>query len=120
MEDNDSDEDENGNRRERQPGPGSYATHDTTFRIDSKPLKMQFFGSNVSRFSEKPIGTELGPGQYAVGGRPFEGKILRQAGTSAFKASGRIDPMAALVAYDLPGPGEYLNDGVLETIATKT
>jgi len=45
--------------------------------------------------------------------------VLSAAGTSSFKASGRVDPISHLAAYDLPGPGEYLNDSVLQSIGTK-
>lgn len=45
--------------------------------------------------------------------------VLRSAGSAAFKASGRTDPVAHLISYDLPGPGEYLNDSVLKSIGTK-
>jgi hypothetical protein len=48
---------------------------------------MQLFGSNVQRFTEKPIGTELGPGQY----KPKEAglkynSVLKVAGSAAFKS----------------------------------
>jgi len=33
------------------PGPGSYATHDSTFRVKTRPQSLQFFGSNVNRFT---------------------------------------------------------------------
>ena len=60
--DDDSDEEESRFKTEIGPGPGSYATHDSTFRKAARPQSLQFFGSNVQRFNEKPLGCGLGPG----------------------------------------------------------
>lgn len=66
------------------PGPGEYTTERSSFNYSPKPLNYQFFGSNVERFRNKPIGTELGPGQY----KPHLKKksSLTPSGTSNFKA----------------------------------
>lgn len=40
------------------PGPGHYLSngHDSSFRLRNRPQSLQFFGSNVKRFDEKPVG----------------------------------------------------------------
>ena len=59
-------EDEEEQRGTISPGPGHYQTSDNSFRRRERPISFQFFGSNVKRFEEKPVGTHLGPGQYKV------------------------------------------------------
>ena len=46
------------------PGPGHYMTQQqlSTFKTRARPQSLQFFGSNVKRFNDKPLGTDLGPG----------------------------------------------------------
>ncbi len=61
------------------PGPGQYFDAQiSNFRPETKPHRLQFFGSTVERFTEqarnKQVTEELGPGHYNV------------TGTSAFKA----------------------------------
>lgn len=49
------------------PGPGHYA-QSSTFKVDHKPERLQYFGSTVERFVDpvmrKKQNTTLGPGSY--------------------------------------------------------
>jgi hypothetical protein len=48
------------------PGPGHY-TQASTFKVDHKPERLQYFGSTVDRFTEgvkKKQNQTLGPGYY--------------------------------------------------------
>jgi hypothetical protein len=72
------------------PGPGTYRTEVSSFRVKQKRgLSLQLFGtnekpivfgSNVNRFTEKPIGTQLGPGQYKTNVKLKNNSALLRAG----------------------------------------
>ena len=94
------------------PGPGHYQTPNSTFKTRSRPQSLQYFGSNVKRFNDKPVGSELGPGQYKP--KPLNKSMAQKVGaSSAFKAQPRNSGISASLGYDSPGPGEYLNDSVI-------
>lgn len=60
---NNYEDDENDEEVAFSPGPGSYRTEVSSFRIQKqRPNSLQLFGSNQSRFNEKPLGSALGPG----------------------------------------------------------
>jgi len=103
------------------PGPGHYITQQqlSTFKARARPQSLQFFGSNVKRFNEKPLGTDLGPGQYKAG-RKIGGSntAIQLAGTAAFKSLARIPGGVDSSSYDRPGPGEYLNDHVTNAMGS--
>ena len=42
--------------------------------------------------------------------------VLKVAGSASFKAQPRVGGIESGVSYDLPGPGEYLNDNVIRAI----
>ena len=42
--------------------------------------------------------------------------VLKHAGSASFKAQPRVGGIESGVSYDLPGPGEYLNDNVIKAI----
>ena len=66
------------------------------------------FGSTVQRFTEKPIGTRLGPGQYKprLVGRSHN-SALAVAGSAAFKAQLRPGMIDAEKSFNMPAPGDY-------------
>ena len=74
--------------RKVSPGPGHYLTaaHDSSFRNRRAPQSLQFFGSNVKRFTDRPVGCELGPGQYKPRMTSKSNTVLKAAGSSSFKA----------------------------------
>jgi hypothetical protein len=78
------------------PGPGSYRAEVSSFKVSKvRPNSLQFFGSNSSRFNEKPKGSALGPGQYktsAALGLKYNSAI-QMAGQAAFKSPTRPDPI---------------------------
>lgn len=78
------------------PGPGDYMTETSTFRTKRvRPGSLQLFGSNVSRFNEKPIGTHLGPGQYKVPNRIGikNNSAIAKIGSAAFRSPERPEPI---------------------------
>lgn len=83
-----SDEENEMARRKQSPGPGAYQTMTSDFNVKPpRSSSIQVFGSTVSRFNEKPIGTNLGPGQYKakqVG--KGHNSALAVAGSAPFKA----------------------------------
>jgi len=62
----------------------------------------------VSRFTEKPQGTHLGPGQYKprTVGRAYN-SVLNVAGSAAFKVKTRPHIIDAQQSYERPAPGQY-------------
>ena len=55
------------------PGPGAYfdSMKHTNFKNETKPHRLQFFGSTVERFTDqkgKKGNEEIGPGTYQVAG----------------------------------------------------
>ena len=94
-------------RRHISPGPGQYLTHDSSFISTKKPLNFQNFGSKVGRFTDKPQGCALGPGQYRNSSVSAKhNSVLKAAGTGVFKAKSRFSPIPS-DEYDKPGPGNY-------------
>ena len=97
-------------RRRTSPGPGAYQTLSSSFmgRETVRPSSIQVFGSTVSRFTQKPIGTKLGPGQYRprVAGKKFN-SALAVAGSAAFKVKSRPGIIDEAKSYEKPAPGEY-------------
>ena len=78
------------------PGPGDYMTELSTFRVKrGRPGSLQLFGSNVSRFNEKPVGTHLGPGQYKVQSRIGikNNSAIAKIGSAAFRSPERPEPI---------------------------
>lgn len=76
------------------PGPGSYMTELSSFRNNRrKPGSLQLFGSNVSRFNEKPLGSHLGPGQYKINHKVGikNNSAIAKAGSAAFRSVERPD-----------------------------
>ena len=67
----------------------------------------------MKRFDDKPVGCELGPGQYKP--KPLNKSMALKyvSASSAFKSQPRNRGISATLGYDLPGPGEYLNDSVI-------
>ena len=71
----------------------------------------------MKRFNDKPLGTDLGPGQYKAGRKIGQSNTAIQlAGSAAFKSLARIPGGIDSSSYDRPGPGEYLNDNVIKAI----
>lgn len=104
-------------RRRTSPGPGDYQTMRSTFNSQAqnsspmnggRPNSISVFGSTVTRFMDKPIGTSLGPGQYRprIAGKSHN-SALAVAGSAAFKSTVRPDMIDALKSYERPAPGEY-------------
>ena len=63
----DDDSDDEMQYRKQIPGPGDYQTLTSSFNrqpVAARPKSIQLFGSTVTRFGEKPVGTSLGPGEY--------------------------------------------------------
>ena len=63
----DSEDEGEMDRRRARPGPGAYKTMTSDFGSSEnlavrRPETIQVFGSTVSRFREKPLGCDLGPG----------------------------------------------------------
>jgi hypothetical protein len=115
----DSDEEEK--QRKISPGPGSYMTRDSSFySTRAKPTSLQLFGSNVARFTEKPIGCNLGPGQYRLPNKHamMNNSVIRMAGSAAFKTKERPD-MISPFYFDMPGPGEYTNESMRNPLTVK-
>lgn len=103
------------------PGPGSYRTEISDFREKKiRTTSLQLFGSNVSRFKEKPLGTSLGPGQYRVHPRIGikNNSVIASAGSAAFKSPSRPD-FISMINFDLPGPGEYANEMMQNALTAK-
>ena len=90
----DSDEEEELAKQKISPGPGAYQTMTSSFGVqkEKRQSSIQVFGSTVSRFIEKPIGSNLGPGQYKPRsvGKNFN-SALAVAGSAAFKSQKRPD-----------------------------
>jgi hypothetical protein len=45
--------------------------------------------------------------------------VLKAAGTAAFKTQERHDPLTQW-SIALPGPGDYLNDGIIKTLGARS
>ena len=73
-----------------------------------RPNSIATFGSTVTRFNEKPLGSVLGPGQYKprVVGKSHN-SALAVAGSAAFKSGKRPEIINAAKTFDMPAPGEY-------------
>ena len=60
------------------PGPGAYYNgQQTNFKNETKPQRLQFFGSTVERFTDQSkykVNEEVGPGSYAITGSTFSSK----------------------------------------------
>ena len=62
----------------------------------------------MGRFRDKPIGCNLGPGQYkprTVG--LSNNSALAVAGSAPFKTLKRPDMINRAASYEKPGPGDY-------------
>lgn len=111
------------------PGPGHY-TQTSTFKIEQRPERLQYFGSTVERFTEvqakKRQSNALGPGHYdADPGRTFSKQVrhtnkqAKSATNIAFlsqeqRFNGQIAPPELA-----PGPGQYDNSTIIDNINKK-
>ena len=109
MPDDSSDDEDEMSRRKAIPGPGAYQTTQSSFTTTQpRATSFQFFGSTSVRFNEKPIGTNLGPGQYQVKmvGRKHN-SALEVAGSAPFKSQKRPDIINRAQSVERPAPGSY-------------
>lgn len=96
-------------------------TEMSSFRTKrGRPGSLQLFGSNVSRFNEKPIGSSLGPGQYKVPNRIGikNNSAVAKIGSAAFRSPERPEPIQ-MQNFELPGPGEYSNEEMNNPLGAK-
>ena len=104
------------------PGPGHY--HDgqkSAFRPETKPQRLQFFGSTVERFTDTnrfKKNDDIGPGSYQFAGNTFTTKAVkpnhRKSANIGFsakeerfadaKTSKKISEQVMMIT---PGPGHY-------------
>jgi hypothetical protein len=90
------------------PGPGEYNTNDSSFPIMTRPNNYQYFGSNVERFKEVLLGTEIGPGHYNISTR--RRSTLSDAATSGLKSKVPRELFDLNYLSLVPGPGEYTSE----------
>lgn len=107
------------------PGPGSYSPNTScmkTQQFRTSQVNQPFqFGTNVKRFTDPPLGCELGPGQYKARdpGQKYN-SVLKAAGTATFKTQERHDEHLAPMPIGRPGPGDYLNDANLKSLGARS
>lgn len=108
------------------PGPGAYYNPKSmsSFQVNKKPEKLQFFGSTVDRFApSKPTSasemhTNIGPGSYQVSNLINFHKKANNTVFSAFNCTrGRF--VEHECKETTPGPGQYNFIPLAEQLAQK-